>query len=224
MRKALAILNEMIQGQIRAENEFGSRLRRRSLLGVLPACAVTCLALRNISAFSQSTQAPAPNKHKFDEEIPRKLTYRQAMRMKEGITIELMLFLSRTLGKEKAIELLKQFANETGVADGQEMAKRLGKNDFAALKQMFSPENPQYRSTLTMQVVESTDTSHEIKVTECLWATTFREANAGEEGYAGVCFGDYAFAKSFNPQIELVRSKTLMQGETYCNHRYLFKA
>ena len=214
----------MMQEQIRTENELCSRLRRRSFLEVLPACAVTCLGLRNMSAFSQTTQAPAPNKHTFDEEIPRKLTFRQAMRMKVGDTIELMLFLSKTLGKEKTIELLKQFAAEAGMAGGQEATKRLGKNDFEALKRMFSPESPQYRNSLTMQVVESTDTAHEIKVTECLWAATFREVDAGDEGYAGVCHGDYAFAKSFNPQIEMVRNKTLMQGETYCNHRYIFKA
>jgi len=214
----------MIQKQIWTENQFRSRLRRRSFLEALPACAVSCLGLRNMSAFSQTTQAPAPNRHKFDEEIPRKLTFRQAMRTNVGDTIELMLFLSKTLGKEKAIELLKQFATESGITGGQEAAKRLGKNDFEALKRMFSPESPQFRNTLTMQVVESMDTAHEIKVTECLWAATFRGANAGDEGYAGVCYGDYAFAKSFNPQIEMVRNKTLMQGETYCNHRYILKA
>jgi hypothetical protein len=214
----------MKQQQTRIENECGPCLKRRSFLEVLPACAVTCLGLRSMSAFSQTSQAPAPNRHKFDEEIPRKLTFRQAMRMNVGDTIELMLFLSKTLGKEKAIALLKQYATETGIAGGHEAIKRLGKNDFEALKRIFSPESSQFRNTLTMQVVESTDRGHEIKVTECLWATTYREANASDEGYAGVCYGDYAFAKSFNPQIEMVRNKTLMQGETHCNHRYIFKA
>lgn len=38
-----------------------------------------------------------------------------------------------------------------------------------------------------------------------------------------MCFGDFAFAKAFNPNIEMVRDKTLMQGHACCNHRYLWK-
>jgi hypothetical protein len=59
--------------------------------------------------------------------------------------------------------------------------------------------------------------------TECLWAKTFVDAGAGDLGNAAICHGDYAFARSFNPGIEMVRDKTLMQGHAYCNHRYLWK-
>jgi len=76
---------------------------------------------------------------------------------------------------------------------------------------------------LTFTVAEDTDKVHELRVTECLWAQTFIAAKAGDLGYAGVCFGDYAFAKAFNPSVEMVRDKTLMQGHDGCNHRYLWK-
>jgi len=33
-----------------------------------------------------------------------------------------------------------------------------------------------------------------------------------------------AFARAFNPQFEMVRDKTLMQGHDCCSHRYLWKA
>jgi len=46
-----------------------------------------------------------------------------------------------------------------------------------------------------MEIVEDTETAFEIKVTECIWATTFRQAEAGDFGYAAICFGDYAWAE-----------------------------
>ena len=99
----------------------------------------------------------------------------------------------------------------------------LGKNDIEALKSFFGPANPGYASTLTFTVAKSTERVHEIRVTECLWAKTFLEAQAGDLGYAGICFGDYEFARSFNPQIGMVRDKTLTQGDDCCNRRYLWK-
>jgi hypothetical protein len=75
---------------------------------------------------------------------------------------------------------------------------------------------------LNMKVVEDTETAFELKVSECLVATVFRDANAADIGYAHVCWGDYAWAEGFNPKIKMVRDKTLMQGDKYCNHRYIW--
>jgi len=68
--------------------------------------------------------------------------------------------------------------------------------------------------------VEDSETAHEIRVTECLWAKTFREAGAAAIGYAVVCHGDYAECQAFNPHIRMIRTKTLMQGDDCCNHRW----
>ena len=49
------------------------------------------------------------------------------------------------------------------------------------------------------------------------------DAKLGHIGHAHVCYGDYAWARGFNPKIKMVRDKTLMQGHEYCNHRYIFE-
>ena len=134
-----------------------------------------------------------------------------------------MKFLSEEIGKDKLIAILKRHSTEQGRQTGKMMAQRSGKNDFAELKKFFSPENPNFKNVLTMTLTEDTDSVHELKVTECLWADTFVKAKAGELGFAAICFADYASATAFNPKIEMVRDKTLMQGHDYCNHRYLLK-
>lgn len=201
---------------------------RREFLGrILPACAVTCLGLKGLPLLGQSPpasgQAPA-GKHKFDEEIPMKLTFRTFFDLQYGRSfVGLLTFFSAKLGPEKAVELLKEWSTGESTEAGKRTAQRLGASDFTALKKFFSPANPGYKNTLTLEVVESTDRAHELKVTECLWADCFLKNKAGDLGYASVCFGDYAFARAFNPQIEMVRDKTLMQGHSICNHRYLWK-
>ena len=59
-----------------------------------------------------------------------------------------------------------------------------------------------------------------MKFTECLWAKTFREADASEIGYAGVCYQDYPMTKTFNPNLKLIRETTLMQGHDCCNFKW----
>lgn len=202
---------------------------RREFFGkILPGCAVTCLAMKGISLSGQAAQPqnqPAsPAKHKFDEPLPRPMTNRTLFNIMYGTSlIPLITFLTSKFGKEKTIELLKEWSAETSTSAAQMMAKRRGNNDFATLKTILNPANPGFQNTLTMEIVESTDRVHELKVTECLYAETFLKAKCGDLGNAAICDGDYAFARAFNPQIEMVRDKTLTLGHDCCNHRYLWK-
>ena len=83
--------------------------------------------------------------------------------------------------------------------------------------------NQYWEQRLTFEVVEDSEMAFEIKVTECIWATTFREANAQDIGYATVCHQDFAMCRAFNPKIGMIRSKTLMQGDDCCNHRWVWE-
>ena len=76
---------------------------------------------------------------------------------------------------------------------------------------------------LTLKVVEDTPEAYEVKSTEGLWAQTFRAKGAAEIGYALRCHRDYADCWGFNPKITLIRSKTLMQGDDCCNHRFVWE-
>ena len=156
----------------------------------------------------------------FDLEHPKKLTYKQYYALRYKGYIELARDLEREFGKEKTIELLKKFTTESWLQNGKAQAKEKSDLSLKAYTRQFNPEN--YKNLLTMEIVEDTEKAYELKVTECIWATTFLNAKAGDIGYAAVCWGDYAWAQGFNPKIKLVRDKTLMQGHDCCNHRYIW--
>jgi len=48
--------------------------------------------------------------------------------------------------------------------------------------------------------------------------------DAGEIGYATVCYADYAYTKAISPSIKLIRTKTLMQGDDCWNHRFVVES
>jgi hypothetical protein len=161
-------------------------------------------------------------RHKFDEDLGMAFSHRQFYTMRYREYIELTKALKKELGEKKAIDFLTRYTKKKMLEFGKSHAGRSPDNSFHTYTDTFR-DLDQYRNTLTMEIVEDTEKAFELKVTECIWATTFVDLDAGDIGYASVCVGDYTWASGFNPKIRLVRDKTLMQGHAFCNHRYMWE-
>jgi ribosomal protein L12E/L44/L45/RPP1/RPP2 len=191
--------------------------RRDLLLKVFPSCALMCAGCTGASAAQKSAQA-ASTKHKFSEKS--EMTYEEIYELAYGGLIPALKNLAEELGKDKFDELLKRAASKAAAQGTKQSAAKLPKADLAAFAAPLKSKNPFWQHVLTVAFVEDTPQAVEIKVTECLWAKTFRAAGAGDLGYALVCHPDFASAPAFNPKMKMTRTKTLMQGHDCCNHRW----
>lgn len=122
------------------------------------------------------------------------------------------------------IETLTELCRVESEAYTRYVANAKGKNDLSVFKEDYSPTTPGMNDMLAMEVVEDTDRVWAIKITECLWATTFVDAGASQYGYAAVCAGDVLFARAVNPKIDLDLTGTIMEGKPSCTLRYYVKA
>lgn len=206
---------------MRNRNAYDPR-RRFFLTRIAPVCALACFGAKSLFALTQTDEKEAAQQaaHKFDSELGRTLTVRQYFDTQYREYIQLAKALDAELGKDRTTEFLKKFTTKRLTDYGKLQASRSPDNSFETYVSQFRSG---YENYLTMEIVEDTDTAFELKVTECIWADTFLRAKAGHVGYCSVCWGDYAWAESFNSNIRLVRDKTLMQGHDRCNHRYLWK-
>jgi hypothetical protein len=191
--------------------------RRELLLKIFPACALMCAGCGGASAAQKSAQA-SPRKHKFAEKS--EMTYEQIYEFAYGGFIPLMKNLAEELGKDKFDALLRRASSKASAQETKQRAAKLPQRDLAALLAPLRSRDPLWAHVLTWEMVEETEKVAAIKVTECLWAKTFREAGAADIGYAAVCHPDFAAAPAFNPQMKMLRTKTLMQGHDCCNHRW----
>lgn len=197
--------------------------RRQFLSRTAPLCTLACLGagqlLTRSSLFAKLT--PDQVTHKFDREMPGpKITLRRLARIQNHSFIRFARFLQDELGKERVIELIKKHTDQRLLEQAKKDLKRLGNSDFKSYISIF--RDPRMLATLNMEIIVDTDTVFEIKVTDCLAAESFLVHQAGDIGYAAVCWGDYIWAQGFNPKIKLIRDKTLMQGHLFCNHRYVW--
>ena len=179
-------------------------IKRRQF--ITQSCAVgTSLCLGCSSFFSfvnvQESLINKPSQDKFSENSG--MSYEQVFNFAyRDLIIPQLLAVSLQIGRDKFVGMLKDATEE--VYSQPEIMKRW----FANLPKEFP------NSVLTLEVVENKPNLRIFKITKCLWAKTFREAEAADIGYAILCYGDYASAKSNREKLE--RETTLMQGHEYC--------
>ncbi len=207
--------------------------RRQFLLNVLPVGILPCLAWSNLPALTcaRDLQKTGEEKHKFLGDSG--LTMREAFRFAFLWNyIPMMQALAAQIGREKLVEMLKEATGIYWAQQTRSFAQQLQKKDRDAFFSMDTLEttidDADHRKhfwscAYTSQRIENTPKSYEMKVTECLWAQTFLEANAGDIGFASICYGDEAMAAAFDPRLKLIRPKALMKGDDCCHFRWVWE-
>jgi len=117
-------------------------------------------------------------------------------------SIPYLLTLSETIGREKLVEMLKSATDNITVRE-----------DF---RRQFHRNLPAgfFDQVVVQELLEKTEKVRVQKVTRCLWAETYRAANAADIGYAMWCYVDYTSARLRGEKLE--RNQTLMQGHDCC--------
>ena len=190
-----------------------------------PAGALLCLGGSHVLSLPSGIKTLKfdSEKHKFlnDSGMSWQAVYQFAY---QSGYIPTMKKFAEKIGKDKLITLIKESADEMAHEMIGEMAKNLPKRDLATFALTMKNPEPMFKNALTFEIVEDSANAFAIKVKECLWAKTFREADAAEIGYAAICHGDFAMAKAFNPNLRMIRTKTLMQGHDCCDHKWVWEA
>jgi hypothetical protein len=182
-------------------------MTRRALFSILPAGCAGCLARAQDPAHSWTEKADITWEHVFRFAFQRNF-------------IPYMKAVEAQVGRETLTRILK----EAGAAQARRGMDRVQKRDFATWVGNMKSISPMFQHALTYEIVEDAPAAFEFRVSQCLWAKVFRESDAADIGYAAICHPDFAVASGFNPKLKLVRTKTLMQGQECCNHRYVMES
>ncbi len=199
--------------------------RRQFLLQSIPMGTCLCLGTQSLWATiqSQAKEETSPAKHKFLEDS--EMSFRALFKFTfQNYYIPCLERLAGEIGRDKLIAMVKRLTSEAVARQQKESTKDLPSTDFEAfLARSKSGLNRFVKHVLTWESGEKTDRSVRTKFTECLWATTFREVDAADIGYAAICYPDYSAASAFNPKIKLIRPTTLMEGHDCCDFQYVWE-
>jgi hypothetical protein len=73
---------------------------------------------------------------------------------------------------------------------------------------------------LEIDVLEHTDERFDFNVTRCRYAEMYRALGIPDKGALLSCNRDFSVIEGFDPDTELTRTQTIMQGAPYCDFRY----
>lgn len=194
--------------------------RREFVTRATSACSMFCFGGGSLFALFRSGQeaSTSPEKHKFLRDTG--MSYDELFKFTVG---RILIPTIGAVGAKVGIDVVQEAIFEGFKKRLAARAKNMPKRGLADFTQNFKSQDPYNVNTWTKKILQDTDNVFEMRVSECLWAKTFREADAADLGFKIVCSLDYVTAETFNPKIKLIRDKTLMQGHDCCNHKYIFQ-
>lgn len=130
----------------------------------------------------------------------------------------LMEAFSDEFGREITYEIARRAIVQMAEEQGQHLAAQSGPHglqDFARVLESWTQDG-----ALELDVIESNAERLAFDVNRCRYAEMYASLGCQELGILLSCSRDYAFAAGFNPEIELVRTQTIMNGDDCCDFRF----
>jgi hypothetical protein len=203
------------------ENAIRTIMNRREFVTrATTVCSMFCIGDGSLFALLRSGQeaSSSPENHKFQKDTG--MSYDDLSKFVVG---RMLVPMVGAVAAKVGIDVVQKAVLDHLQKRVAAQVKSLPKRELADFTQNFKSQDPFNINTWTKEIIQDTDTVFEMRVSECLWAKAFREANAADLGFKIICSADYVTAETFNPKIKLIRDKTLMQGHDCCNHKYIFQ-
>ena len=200
--------------------------RRQFIKSVLPGGTLLCLGCSNLfaSTLSGDKNKASAGKHKFLQDSGKTVEEVFQFAYRDNF-IPYMQVLAKDIGSEKFIQMLKKASSTYVEQLIAGMLQDMPKRDFAAFKDFIKGilNAFPYGNALVYEIVSETDEEMKVEYAECLYAKTFREANAADIGYATQCHPAGAMIRAFNPRMRMDNPKNLMKGDEVCIERYYWE-
>tara|TARA_Y100001970_G_scaffold253095_1_gene327498 strand:- start:1825 stop:2814 length:990 start_codon:yes stop_codon:yes gene_type:complete len=142
---------------------------------------------------------------------------------KRGIEAEVLIPLIRNLekeiGKEPAQQLAKNAIKEIAEKQGKDFSSMIQRDDldgFQSIQETWSGAG----EDITYEIIENNKKEFNFNVTKCRFAEMYKQLGAEDLGYILSCGRDFSLSSGYSEDIQLTRTKTIMEGADFCDFRY----
>ena len=148
------------------------------------------------------------------------ITHLKRREVQAPIVSSLIKAFANEIGYDKAVDIAKEVIRENATLSGKTLAEEYSGNSMAELskiaKEVWAKDD-----ALEIKMVKETEKELFFDVSYCGYAEVYEKLGVKKLGCILSCVRDYYFLEGFNPKITLKRTKTIMEGDDYCNFRYV---
>jgi len=151
-----------------------------------------------------------------------KITHLMRREIQAPIVSALIKAFADKIGYDNAMEIVKQVVREDAILSGRTLADKCGGNTLRELSKIV---NEVWANDEAMKIKIIKEDKDELcfNVISCKYADLYEKLGIKELGCLLSCSRDFWFMEGFNPEIELIRTKTIMGGSECCDFRYVRK-
>ena len=126
---------------------------------------------------------------------------------------------AREIGYDRAIEVTQKVIKEDAILSGKGLAEQFAGNSMAELSKIVQNVWAQ-DDAMQIEIIRQNDSELSFDVTYCGYVELYENLGIRELGFVLSCSRDFPFVEGFNPEIELRRTKTIMEGAECCDFRF----
>jgi len=146
------------------------------------------------------------------------ISHLQRRKIEGRVLIPFVQTLREKLGEDAAREVLDATIRKLAADDGAAWAKTYGRT--TASLRTVAQDLWAGGGGMDVQIVSESEDHLDFNVTRCRYAEFYKELGLSDIGYRVQCNRDHAVVASFNGELELSRSQTIMEGAACCDFRY----
>lgn len=129
--------------------------------------------------------------------------------------------LGEEFGRERVFEIARKVIVEVAREQGKALAERMGGDSLGHLDAAL--EDWKKGDAYRMDVLEQTEERFSFNVTRCRYAEMYRALGIPEVGALLSCNRDFSLVEGFNPDVQLTRTQTVMEGASHCDFRFVLR-
>ncbi len=151
-----------------------------------------------------------------ETEVP--ISHLQRRRIESRVLIPFIEACREKFGDAATRTLVAETIRTLAVTDGASWAEAYGK-DLDGLKKV-AEEVWAGGGSLEIDVQDGDDDQFNFNVTGCKYAEFYKDLGMPELGFLVHCSRDFAMIDGFDPDLELTRTQTVMEGASHCDFRF----
>jgi hypothetical protein len=123
--------------------------------------------------------------------------------------------------RDKVWEIARKVIQEAARQQGLQLANSVEKNDlkhFAVIQETWKKDN-----AIQTEVLELSNKRFSFNVFRCRYAEMYQHLGVPELGKILSCDRDFSLIEGYNPDIQLTRTQTIMEGADLCDFCFELK-
>ena len=148
-----------------------------------------------------------------------KITHLKCREIQAPIVSSLIQGFAEEIGSDKTIEVAQKVISKNAIESGKKLAEEYSGNSMSELTQIVK-EVWAKDGAMKIEIIRENDNELFFDVTYCGYAQMYEKMGIKELGFILSCSRDFPFMEGFNSEIELRRTKTIMEGAECCDFRY----